>query len=458
MATGNVFLKIDDRLKRLAIGDRFVRRNPLYYGKLQQRLLELRSARLDERIAFTESRLEKILRAAQRTPYGRALGVPPVLEKWPMIRKELVRDEPDAFRTTNTWFAARANTGGTTGTPLALIRSPLSVVAEQACIDQVMMELGADPLTARIAVLRGDNVKDVSDTSPPYWTYAIGGRRLIFSTNHLSASTVRKYVEELERFRPDVLWVYPTSLESLCQLVAQENLKLHVPRVMSASEKLHPQVWTFAQELLGCKLIDYYGQAERVAFAVASRPGAYYFVPGYAYIEFIPHSVDGEQCTYEIVGTSLWNDAMPLVRYRTGDLMLTPRAWGARELEEVAFGLRPFPSIVGREGDVLLSPAGGKLVGIDHIPRGVEHILRIQIVQEDVRHIRLLVLPAPGFSEVDREHLMRNARLKVPREMSIEIECVESLERTASGKAPLVVHRPRVKELLHAARSAGVIA
>ncbi|HEY8538632.1 MAG TPA: AMP-binding protein [Steroidobacteraceae bacterium] len=458
MANGNALLKIDDRLRRLAIGERFVRRNPLYYGKLRQQLLALRNASLEERIAFTKARLERVLHVASRTPYGRHLGAPPTLEKWPMMRKELVRDDPGAFHTTNTWFAARANTGGTTGTPLQLIRSPQSVVVEQVCIDQVIMELGSDPFTARIAVLRGDNVKDVSDTSPPYWTYAIGGRRLIFSTNHLSASTVRMYIDELARFRPDLLWVYPTSLESLCQLVAQEKLELHVPRVMSASEKLHPQVWTFAQEVLGCKLIDYYGQAERVAFAYAKTPGAYYFVPGYAFVEFIPHSVDGDLCTYEIVGTSLWNDAMPLVRYRTGDLMLTPRAWGAKELEEVAFGLRPFVGIVGRDGDVLLSPKGSKLVGIDHIPRGVPHILRIQVVQEDVHHIRVLVLPAPGFSARDREQLMHNARLKVPREMSIEIECVESLERTASGKTPLVIHRPRVKELLHAARSAGVTA
>jgi phenylacetate-CoA ligase len=456
MTDRSAWLRLDDRLKRLVLGDRLFRRNPLYYGTLRQRFLALRDASLEERIAFTKARLERTLRLASRTSYGRRIGAPHALEKWPMTRKSLVRDDPDAFRTTNVWLAARANTGGTTGTPLQLVRSLQSVVVEQVCIDRVVTELGADPRTARIAVLRGDNVKDVSDTSPPYWAYALGGRKLIFSTNHLSATTVHLYVDALERFQPDVLWVYPTSLESLCQLVVQKKLKLHVPRVMSGSEKLHAQVWAFAQQVLGCNLVDCYGQAERVAFAYAETPGAYYFVPGYAYIEFIPYAVDGELCTYEIVGTSLWNDAMPLVRYRTGDLLLTPRAWGAKELEEVAFGVRPFAGIVGRDGDVLLSPKGSKLVGIDHIPRGIAHVLRIQVVQEDVHHIRILVLPAPGFSARDRDQLMKNARLKVPHEMSIEIECVESFERTASGKTPLVIHRPRVKELLHAARSAGV--
>ena len=85
---------------------------------------------------------------------------------------------------------------------------------------------------------------------------------------------------------------------------------------------LHPHVWELARDTLGCELLDYYGQAERVAFAYATEPREYRFLPGYAHVEFQPDAREERRhVLYEIVGTTLWNHAMPLLRYRTGDLM-----------------------------------------------------------------------------------------------------------------------------------------
>ena len=53
--------------------------------------------------------------------------------------------------------------------------------------------------------------------------------------------------------------------------------------------------------------------------------------PGYSFIEFLPHSPDPDDQLWEIVGTGLWNTAMPLVRYRTGDLVRLPADWGEAE-------------------------------------------------------------------------------------------------------------------------------
>ena len=73
----------------------------------------------------------------------------------------------------------------------------------------------------------------------------------------------------------------------------------------------------------------------------------------YSHVEFIPY--DGHVLPrnspyrlYEIVGTSFWNSILPLVRYRTGDLIRLPADWGADELEELALGLRSFEGVLGR--------------------------------------------------------------------------------------------------------------
>jgi phenylacetate-CoA ligase len=151
---------------------------------------------------------------------------------------------------------------------------------------------------------------------------------------------------------------------------------------------------------------------------------------------------------YEIIGTTFWNDLMPLVRYRTGDLIRLPEAWGEREIEEVTLGLRSFPGVLGREQEILVCPKGVRLTGIDHIPRDVSHILRIQVIQESLDDVRILVLPAQGYSERDAAQLLQNARAKVPETMRLRIETAQWLERTPRGKTPLVIHRPPVQEHL----------
>jgi phenylacetate-coenzyme A ligase PaaK-like adenylate-forming protein len=441
---------LDSTLKRLNIGERFIRRNPLYYGTVQREIAALEKASLEERSAWSERRLRGILSVAARTPYGKSVDAPDSLEDWPLLTKESVRGRPEFFQSGGGLLNARAETGGTTGLPLQLIRSPQSVVVEQVFQDSVVIGLQIDPRNARVAVLRADSIKDPSDEKPPFWIHALGGRRLILSANHLSARTLPDYLEAMDQFGADLLWVYPTALESLCLLLQRTGVRLRVPRILSSSEVLTPEVWRLAKATLGCAIADRYGQAERVAVAHAYAPQSYVFAPGYAYVELIPQKADDDTMRhYEIVGTSLWNTAMPLVRYRTGDLIRLPREYGARELREIALGVRPFEGVIGRANDVLLRPDGeGVLIGINHIPRGVDNLLRLQVVQEAPARILLRALPAPAFTDDDARRLMANARAKIPPEADLRIELATALLRTDRGKTPFVVHDPSVRERL----------
>lgn len=443
---------VDARLKRLASGDRWLRRNPLFYGAIVRTLEELTQASLQERIAFTEQRLARVLRAARRTAYGATVDEALPIKQWPLLEKAPVRDAPERFHARPAWCAARASTGGTTGMPLRLIRSLQSVVAEQACIDRMLATLGVDPAHMRMAVLRGDNIKASTDLTPPFWSHTHGGRRLIFSTNHLNRSTIDAYCDALRSFAPDVLWVYPSALDSFCRLLAETGRGVPVPRVLSSSEMLPESVWRLAQACLGCRLLDYYGQAERVSFAYAQRAGEYFFLPGYAYVEFLPCGTDGEQQELEIVGTALWNTAMPLVRYRTGDLIRVPVGYGRTELNEIAYGVRAFPGVIGRANDVLLAPDGTSLlIAINHIPRGVAHLLRLQVVQRALDHVVLRALVEPRFGAAQTAQLLANARAKIPAEVRIDVEIAAALERTANGKTPFIVRSPAVQALFDAA-------
>ena len=443
-------------LKRYVIGEAVFRRNPLYYGAARRQLTALEASGFEERRAWTNDRLRQVLHLAGLSRYGREVNGTLEPESWPLLEKESLRDRSDAFVARRQWIASPASTGGTTGIPLSLLRSLDGVAFEQACQDRLIEQLGADPRRDRVAILRGDNIKDPSDLEPPHWRIANGGRCLIFSSNVLMKETIGHYADALEAFAPRLLCAYPTSLECLCRLLNQIDRRISIPAVLTSSEVLKPEAWKLARETLGCEMADYYGQAERVGFAYAFEPRSYRFLPGYAYLELIPFGNDlaaDAGTLYEIVGTSLWNSTMPLVRYRTGDLVRLPSSWGRREREEVTLGLRSFTGVLGREQEILVCPRGVRLTGIDHIPRDVRNVLRIQVVQESLEHVRILVLPGPGFTRRDADQLLHNARAKVPDSMSVAVETAEWLERTPRGKTPLVIHRAPVKSLL---RTAGV--
>jgi len=425
--------KLALKLKSLRLGDLAVRRNPLFYAWARR---ELESP--DPR------QLGRILWTARRTAYGKRVRGSDELASWPLLDKETVRADPGAFLEGAQLLTSKASTGGTAGAPLPLVRSLRSVVLEQAAIDRMIERLGVRPSDARVAVLRGDNVKDPTDFRPPYWKFVAGGRRMVMSSNHLNAATVKTYAEALRDFAPELLWAYPTSLESLCALLERTGTELAVASVLTSSEVLHPQVWRLAERVLGCRLVDYYGQAERVGFAWAAAPRDYRFLPGYAHVELIPAG-NGR---YEIVGTALWNHAMPLVRYRTGDLLQLPSDSAAMD---VALGHRGFAGVLGRDTDILVSPDGVRLTGIDHFQREIRNLRRIQVIQESLTEVRVLVLAQPAFGEPDAQALMANIRRKLPASMRVDLERVESLERTSLGKEPFVIHRPAVKKLLRAA-------
>lgn len=429
-------------VKRLELGERMVRRNPFYFPEALRRFALLDDAPPERRRAWASRALARALRAAGRTAYGRALGTPRALEDWPLLDPAAVRLRPEDFIHAG-WWNIPSSTGGTTGIPLPLLRSPRSVAVEQAALDHLLQGQGVDPRRARVAVLRGDDIKDPSDRTPPFWIDALGGRRRIFSSNHLARETARDYVEALREFAPDYWWVYPTALESLVRLTRELGLELSIPLVLSSSEVLGKWCRTASRETFGARIVDYYGQAERVAFAFSNEQSEWRFLPGYAHVELIP-APGSDGTLVEIVGTVLWNEAMPLVRYRTGDLIQFEAPPSAAELESISLGLTPFPGVLGRDGDILIAPDGARLTGIDHFHRGVDRIVRIQVVHEAPTRVEIRVIPAPGFGEAERAQLLANARRKLPLSMEVAVREVDALEHTALGKTPFVLRRADV--------------
>jgi phenylacetate-coenzyme A ligase PaaK-like adenylate-forming protein len=349
-----------------------------------------------------------------------------------LLSKGEVRAAPERWRRRGVLLRSVARTSGTSGASLEIVRSLRNVVFEQACIDWVAAKVGVDLANARVVVLRGDQIKPPEDQAPPYWKVSGDGRTLVLSSNHLNASTYAAYAAAIRAFRADVLYAYPSAAGNLARLSEHLSGGLRFPLVLTSSETLPTRDRLMLERVFGAATVDYYGQAERVAFAWSVEPGRYFFLGAYGKVELMAEA----DSSREVIGTAFANTAQLLLRYRTGDrAQLAPDA----DLDRVALGLDPFERVSGRLGDVLYGPAGELFVGIDHIPRQFDHIEAMQFVQAEPDRVRVLV-QTPDPSDALRDAVVAAARQKIGPAVALELEFVEQLRRSGAGKVPFVIH------------------
>ncbi len=416
--------------------------NPLIQRWMNHHADHYRSATAEQRAEQRAELLQRTLDWAARTPYGIELGrkAGDDIAQWPILEKSRLKAAPSQFHRPGRRPAVSATTGGTTGSPLALRRSLISLNAERYFLDSLLRPYGVSFTGSRMAVLRGDSVKDPSITEPPFGRYDHSGRHLVLSSQHLQATTIEWFRDELFKFSPSFLWAHPATLSSLVRLIDRAGLELSIPLIVTSSEMLSPKEAEMAAGLLDAKMVDYYGQAERVSLAANHDGTGYRFVPLYGTVELQPagEAADG-LAVAEVVATGHWNSTMPLVRYLVGDTIAYRSSGSPHQLERIATGEEPFERVQGRTGDFLVSPSGGVLVGISHLARGLTGVVRMQVRQESPTDVRILVIADGEFTADDRAALDENCKSRLPSSMTVSIEQVDELPRTAAGKTPFVV-------------------
>ena len=421
-------------LKRLPFAEDLIRRNPLFYARFRRLLDEVASSSETDRRALRDILLERAVSWAAALPGYRDRANGSSVSGFPILAKEVLQARGHDFWS-HGMAGVPASTGGSSGRPLQLMRSPRSVVVEQATIDWLAAKAGVDLVRCRIAVLRGDIIKDPNDQTGPFWRQ-FGSRRLVLSSSHLNAANFAQFEAELIAFRPDVLFAYPSSLELLTSLAEDRGSKLRFALVMTSSETLRPGLRQKTRTVLGAELLDHYGMAERVSAAYSLEDGVYWFVFPYAATELLS---EGESNKMRIIGSALWNKAQPLIRYDTGDIALAPPDSDPARIDRITLGLEPFLGIEGRASDVLQLANGSRVYALGQIPRGVVGVATVQFLQQDHDLVQIIVVPSHQYSGDTLDAIRRNFYQKAPRSVRIEFDVRDVPYRLPNGKAPVFV-------------------
>jgi phenylacetate-CoA ligase len=390
-----------------------------------------------------------IVRAARTTPHYRELfrklhldpeniGSREMLAVLPILEKAVVRSDPYRFLASDTHSSLSINTSGTTGSPLTIRCTREALQRNYAHFYRLREQLGIAPRD-RCATFAGRTLVPPNADRPPFWRHNWMTRSLLFSTYHMRPEHMPDYVERLAGFDPLLIDSYPSALGLMAAYARERQGPPIRPRaIITSSETLLPSQRALAEAVFECHVTDQYGAAEMTAFVAQCSSGTYHVWPSYGICEILAGdrpARPGE--SGDLVCTGFINEAMPLVRYRTGDMAV------AGEGCRCGLPYATIASIEGRRDDVIVTPDGRRVGRLDPVFKGVDDdaFREAQIVQEEIGRITLRYVKGSRYSELAVQKVKNELQKRLGAGMRIETEESEGLSRGSNGKVRSVISK-----------------
>jgi phenylacetate-CoA ligase len=321
-------------------------------------------------------------------------------------------------------------TSGTSGTPLEVFRDIDSVVWEEAFHIQSWRWAGVEPNEPQ-AVLRGDLAGLSEANAGRYSLWDPFGSQLFLATRSLSGRSVAAMIAACQTYRCVALRAYPSAADQLAKLVEETGSRLCFKSVITSSEPLYPVQRERIERVFGCKVLNIYGMAERVAYATECEHGHLHLNTDYSFVEILDEAGQATDDFGSIVGTSFRNQVMPLLRYKLSDK--------ARWMPGACLCGRTYPRIElasGKVEDQLFDRDGGAVNSsiVTFAFKGVDNIAKAQVAQVDPHRWEIRIVPGRGFSKRDSDRLLSNLNHYVSSRVAYAIRVVDDIPAQQSGK------------------------
>lgn len=406
-----------------------------------QELAKTEFMKRDELTAIVNESLKKILETAISTvPYYKALDISaPELGNFPILERQAIAENSDLFLSNkyNTKGLLTLFTGGSTGTALKVHLTKETRQRTYAFWSRFYNNIGFN-IGEKKASFVGRKVQDPQNDTPPFWRYNIIDKQLIFSSFHMSEKNLPLYINKLNEFKPVLIEGYPLSILRLAEFINNNGIKLSfTPKGLStSSENFTLEQRSLMEKAFNCRVFDQYGSAESVIFASECEFGVKHVSPEYGVLEVLNTSgeikSEGEG---EFIVTTLLNDAMPLIRYKIGDL-------GKIRLANCKCG-RETPiieSLHGKSGAVIVSegkrvPTAALAIAFEYI----EEIKNAQIIQNDANKIIVKLSVKPGFAKEQEDFMRWELQKMLGNNLTIEVQYVDEIPPSPNGKYQMVV-------------------
>lgn len=355
------------------------------------------------------------------------------LKKLPVVDKEMLRANIDDCIVKDIGPHVESHTGGTTGKSMTVVFTVSDYMKRMASLDHFKAKLGFENLKMRRATFNGKHIVPPQQKKKIFWRYNHACKQMIFSSFHMTEENMGYYVEELNRFKPQALDGFFSSICDVAGYIERHNVPLTFKpiAIFPTSETLTQEGRALLERVFGCKVYDQYGSSEGAPFVTECKNQV-------LHIDLASGVFEHLDDTDEILVTSFTTHGTPLIRYRIGDRMVfAPQATCSCGCNEPIVR-----SIEGRRLDFLYTAEGAKINAgnVSNILKNLPNaVVRSQFLQEKKEEVTLLLEVDKALYKPEYDAwIEKEFRHKFGENTRLTIRCVENIPREKSGKFRMI--------------------
>ncbi|HTU22956.1 MAG TPA: hypothetical protein VMG10_33265 [Gemmataceae bacterium] len=326
-------------------------------------------------------------------------------------------------------------TGGSTGAPVSFFLHKAQKCSRAAATLRHNRWAGWR-VGDRAAVLWGAPRDRPDDSWRARLRAALLREPLWLDTANITEASLAEFHTTLLHYRPRIIQAYARSAVLFARYLQARELTPHRPHgIITSAEVLETDERRLLEDVFGCPVFNRYGCREVgvVASECPAHSGLHVMAEG-LYLEIeTPRGPAAPGEMGSILVTDLRNHAMPLIRYRIGDL----GAWASGACS-CGRGLPRLERVAGRVTDFLVGCDGRLVSGVylaTYVVAQRPSLGQVQILQQKAGAVTYRIKPGRDFHhEHDLEYLRTTTRRYLGAEARIDSEVVAELPAEPSGK------------------------
>jgi len=267
-------------------------------------------------------------------------------------------------------------------------------------------------------------------------------RRLFIPAYEMNDRNITELLDRLRKFRPVLIDGYAEIFNFLAHYARKHGVTGIEPKaIMTSAQIMPPQVRQIIEQEFKTHVFDKYGSREfsGIAYECSHHQGHHVMAESYI-VEILREGRPARAGELgEVVITDLNNYAMPLVRYRIGDLAV---AIDPNETCACGRGLPRIGRIEGRAQAIVFCANGTWLPGtfFAHFFKEYDYAVRqYQVVQREQNAIELKIVPESGYSQSVEDEILQQLRRFMGANMGIGVEVVDHIPMLRTGKRTGVI-------------------
>lgn len=363
-------------------------------------------------------------------------------QKMPILTKVAIRENAESLLSNQHPKAVfhEKKTSGSTGVPLRILLDEPALQFKRACTLRCD-EWSGWRLGRRVAKVWGN---------PEYrklgWRgrlrNALLDRSQYLDTLCMDEAALAEFAARLRRWPPSLLFGHAHSLYLFAQYVESRRIRdIRPDGIIATAMVLHDWQRGTIENVFGCKVTNRYGceEVSLIASECQEHHGLHVNADG-VYVEIISNgkpAAKGEAGA--VVVTDLVNRAMPLIRYKVGDV-----AAATSRVCRCGRGLPMLERLQGRESDYVTTEHGELVSGIsltENFAMHVPGVAQLQIVQETITQFVFRIVRDSSFDDDSRGRLRTLVRERFGPNTKYELEFVDEIPQEPSGKYRFCISR-----------------